>query len=431
MMFAPPSPDQEQLLSRWRAVALQRMPYFATLLFAVRPCHAPGLGTFAVDEQWRLYIDFDAVTARGETWCAESLLHECGHLYGQHAARTREFLGDHHGDPAYRRAANVVTDLAVNDDLVDAGCATLSDVHPDRFGLPVHMTPEWYWKQLERNVTTSGDGGGGADQGDGSGPGGQAPFSGCGQGAGGIPTPGTADGSPSTVPGVDSVEQAAALESTSFAVLHHHKSRGTVPAGLVTQAEHLLRPSTVPWQKLLAVSMRRAIAWRPGLEDSTYSRRNRRRPTTLLAPGRRAINPGWVRPVPNVIVVRDTSGSMSNDDLAAAVSEVEAISRKLGIRGDQLRVVDADTLLYQVKKYTGHRALTEVTGRGGTDMANAIIDASLLRPAPNVIVCITDGYTPWPQHRTRGVPVVACIVGGGGDPPPPWITTVEVAVGTP
>src|SRR4029079_7675084 len=54
----PSTPAQDAELTLWRSKALERMPYFAPILFSLRVLDAPGLGTFAVDAMHRLYIDF-------------------------------------------------------------------------------------------------------------------------------------------------------------------------------------------------------------------------------------------------------------------------------------------------------------------------------------------------------------------------------------
>jgi hypothetical protein len=86
------SPTGENLdnLMAWRALALQQLPYQASMLLSLRVLDAPGLGTFAVDPFHRLYIDLEAVTPKGPRWCAEALLHECGHLFGDHAGRAAD-----------------------------------------------------------------------------------------------------------------------------------------------------------------------------------------------------------------------------------------------------------------------------------------------------------------------------------------------------
>ena len=40
-----------------RLVAAETAPYYLRALFAATPVAAPGLGTFAVDGRWRLYLD--------------------------------------------------------------------------------------------------------------------------------------------------------------------------------------------------------------------------------------------------------------------------------------------------------------------------------------------------------------------------------------
>ncbi len=77
----PTTPAQDAILALWRAKALERMPYFAPILFSLRVLAAPGLGTFAVDAKHRLYVDFEAVAAWSALENAEALLHECGHLF--------------------------------------------------------------------------------------------------------------------------------------------------------------------------------------------------------------------------------------------------------------------------------------------------------------------------------------------------------------
>lgn len=144
--------EQEADFQAWRADALAQMPYFAPMLFSLRVVNSPGLGTFAVDEGHRLYIDFDAVKKQGPKFCSESLLHECAHLFGEHAQASRE-LGV---TPAQHQTANIAADMAANDDLVAAGCTTFiekradggRDPMPSQIGEPDGETPHHYFRAL-------------------------------------------------------------------------------------------------------------------------------------------------------------------------------------------------------------------------------------------------------------------------------------------
>ncbi len=147
-----PSADQQKLLARWRTDALDKMPYMASLLFSLRLVAAPGLGTFAVDPGHRLYIDFDALAANPQTWttqvCAEALLHECGHLFGNHSERATDAGARNsmqHSD------FNCAADAEINDDLSDAGCkalATIGAIFPANLGMPDHLTAEEYYGSI-------------------------------------------------------------------------------------------------------------------------------------------------------------------------------------------------------------------------------------------------------------------------------------------
>lgn len=411
--------EQVERLSIWRNLALQRMGYMAALLFAVQPVNSPGLGTFAVDEQWRLYVDFDAVTPTGDLRCAEALLHECGHLFNKHAQRATAARVD----DTTARLWNFACDAAVNDDLVEAGCSTLAvdGVLPRLFGEPDHQSPEHYFSILRAKTPSSPASGQQR-----SGP--ARPYAGCGSGCGGPVAPGEIPAGTPGAAGVGIEDQQSALIHAA-AQIRAAKARGHVPAGLADQADAVLAPPKVPWQRVLAAAVRWAGQTRPGDEDYCYRRPNRRRMTTQIAPGKRVLYPSPVTPVPRIVAVRDTSGSMSHTDLDKVTVEVEGIARRMGVRGDNLLVIDTDAAAHQTRKYHGVTTMTTVQGRGGTDMRVGIQAAAKHRP--NAIVVLTDGYTPWPERRIPGMRLVACLVGADATGPvagdvPAFIKVVSV-----
>src|SRR5262249_58365557 len=116
----------------------------------------------------------------------------------------------------------------------------------------------------------------------------------------------------------------------------HGKQRGTVPAGLLRWAEEVLAP-TVNWRAVLAAEMRRAVAEVSGAVDYSY-----RRPSRRSAVSGPVVLPALRRPVPEVAVVCDTSGSMTDDLLAMVLAEVEGLLRALGL-ARQVRVLACDT----------------------------------------------------------------------------------------
>lgn len=444
-MTSQASSDQLLHVYRWRALALQRMPYFAAILFRMTFMDNPGSGTFAVDTAWRCYIDFEAVVPYGDLWCSEALLHEAMHLYSAHAARATDtsvtkpdgtFLS-----AAHAKISNIAADIEGNDDLLAAGCTTLGPAGdpatggpgglvPATYSLPDNETYEFYLRELLKKAKPDQ---GGAGQGQGGT--GQV-AGGCGSGSGNMPISGEV-GPDSEAPGMSATDIEAALIAAAVDTQEAAKSRGDVPAGLLATAGKHLAPSVIPWQQVLRTMVRRGATRRPGDTDYTYVKPNRRRSQIFVAPGVRAIFPGTFSPSPSVAVVRDTSGSMSGTELAMVTTEIEAISRKLGIKGEDLRVIDVDAKAYGAVKYTGVKSIEKIKGRGGTNMCVGIEAAAELPRTPNVCVVITDGYTPWPSAPVRrGMKVVACIVGVEASDPvvasvPPWIRTVTVPARSP
>lgn len=59
-------------------------------------------------------------------------------------------------------------------------------------------------------------------------------------------------------------------------------------------------------------------------------------------------------------------------------------------------------------------------------MRVGIAAAEAARPAPHVVIVLTDGDTPWPEHPTRAKLVCAVIRDTEPTATPEWATTVHV-----
>jgi predicted metal-dependent peptidase len=138
--------------------------------------------------------------------------------------------------------------------------------------------------------------------------------------------------------------------------------------------------------------------------------------------------PSLRRPLPRVAVIVDTSGSVDDDLLTLAWTEVHGCLRSLGIRRDLLTIYAADT---EVHRLTGPpRRQVALRGGGGTDMADAITAVLAARPTPDLIVVITDGYTPWPARPPRRDVIVALLPTADlPDDVPTWAHVVRVEPG--
>lgn len=339
----------------------------------------------------------------------------------------------------------------MNDDLAAAGCQYIAStgVLPAQLGAADFQTAQHYYAVLkglqeqqsggqagQENQDEPAQGGNGqTDQqrggshetrGQSAGDGGRGEqgkaFAGCGSGSGGQRAPGElaeADDLAGRAPAASPGERARLRVSTAAQIVEHAaRGRGTVPAGLVEQAELILAPSTTPWQRLVGAAVRRVVRRRAGQERTDYTRRDRRRHNVTIGDrGAKVVFPGRSSPKLRIVVVRDTSGSMSAQELDVVTSEIIAISRRLRIKGKDLIVLDVDADVHATRGFTGAAGLRDVHGRGGTDMRVGI-DTALATPGGvDLVVVLTDGGTPWPTDRTR-VPVIACLVG-------PWAPRTE------
>jgi predicted metal-dependent peptidase len=191
-----------------------------------------------------------------------------------------------------------------------------------------------------------------------------------------------------------------------------------VPAGLLRWAQEVLSPK-VNWRVLLAAELRRAVAEVAGAVDYSY-----RRPSRRSAVAGQVVLPALRRPVPEVAVVCDTSGSMTADLLAMVLAEVEGLLRALGL-ARQVRVLACDTAVGPAQRVSSARQV-QLIGGGGTNMGAGIAAAAALRPRPAVTVVLTDGYTQWPAEPPKGMRIVVGLIGSLAPDAPPWARAVRV-----
>ena len=431
-----------------RLAAYHACPYYASGLFSLMPVAAPGYGTWAVDKFWRLYID-PALLVGEDAWSIQDasgvLLHELGHLLRVHADRAAALPQPHdHG------LWNLAADAEINDDLLDAGVPLPEGVvTPQALGCLPHDVAESYYAHLAATAPPQPNqpdqaGGSGAGQPNTS-PGGSAPPQvgnqagagapgaghdddgpGCGSGAGTAPVPGElpavqeVDGRPGIDPATGGMIRRRIAEEVREAA---SKSRGTVPAGMQRWADEVLAPPKIAWNRLLRSIVRRAVCDAAGRVQFSYKKPSRRSGGGLIFPTLRG-------PRIRVSIVVDTSGSMSPADLSAALSEIRGVLKSAGVNGDRVTVFtcDAET---GVPQRVSRAENVVLTGGGGTDMRVGIAAAEGTRPEANVLLCITDGLTPWPDKPTKAR--LVCVIVGGDEraaaDTPDWALTVTVPSG--
>ncbi len=148
--------------------------------------------------------------------------------------------------------------------------------------------------------------------------------------------------------------------------------------GVLGRAEHFL-----DWKTALRMFVARARA-----PVHTYGRPNRRFPGRVGEIPGRTYSPR-VLVKPRLLVVVDTSMSMSRPELAEVSRQLAALSEHA-----TLTVAECDTRVSRVYPWSG--ALANVMGRGGTDLRPVFAEPFLAAQRSEGVVYFTDGDGPTP-----------------------------------
>jgi predicted metal-dependent peptidase len=380
--------DRVKLLAARHRAAFDR-PYFASALFTLSVVESALVPTMAVDRLWRCYVNASFVDETPVGELAGVWLHEVAHLLRDHHGRAERLPTAYRDD---HRRVNLAEDCEINDDLTQDGITLPANhIRPATFGLPTGKLFEEYLPGIPPSP----------------------PCPSCGSGAHGGIEPW--DLPPGSAANASPTEAQAIRRLTADAIRAHARARGNIPAGWRRWADAVLEP-TVDWREVLAGSVRRAVGSAAGAVDYTYQRPSRR-----AASQTKVVLPSLRRPIPTVAIVIDTSGSMSQDALGAALAEVAGVLRSIGLRGNRVTVFSCDAAA-GVAQRVARAEQIELSGGGGTDMRVGIDAAMAQAQRPDIIVVLTDGLTPWPEH-SPGARVIAGLIGAdsadGYTPPPP------------
>ena len=400
----------------WLTSEQADLPYLSSALYALHAVSSAEVQTVAADTDWRVYVNPAWVAQAPVPEIGAHLAHITWHLLAEHADRAGSMLVTSSTAPAWRDA----TDITVAE-ILDASCL---DGHglatPAEHGLRAGRSAEEHFATLSRLQPPPPDGDTPSDEDDSA----AEPRDGCGSAADGLgrryELPMSAD-----VPAVGTVQGDEIRRRVAIEFREHVTSRGTQPADALRWASAILEP-VVPWHQVLTAAVRRAAGWANGHTDYTYTRPSRRQFAV-----RGVVLPATRRPLPTVAVVVDTSASVDDGLLGQALGELDGAIAGLGVPGEQVTVLACDAAVSTVQKVR-RAADARLGGGGGTDMRAGIDVASRLRPRPDVLVVLTDGYTPWPEHPPAGMALVAALLhraGTSAPPAPPWAVSVDCVMG--
>jgi len=171
------------------------------------------------------------------------------------------------------------------------------------------------------------------------------------------------------------------------------KSAGNMPGWIEEQITGMLEPAQVPW----------AMALRPFLNEAartgwSFKRPDRRNPFPDV------ILPSMSEPtVGRILFLVDSSGSMSMSEMNAVLPELENIIVQFPDTVLEIRVFDTairDSRQFGATDLPIRMDTWTWKGRGGTKFIPVFRAIEKERPAPDLVVCLTDGQPcdGWPKQ---------------------------------
>lgn len=374
------------------------LPYLSTAVYSLVTVPSQRVVRMSTDPYWRLYVNPLWVSATDVDVLAAEVAHQLWHLLADHAGRATDCGVDAQSRDRWKLA----TDVTISEVLPFAGLPRPKSVYQDP-----NRSAEEYFRLLRARPASA--------------PLGLDPDDTCGSGCDGMVRDHDLPSDAAEVPGLSTQAAEAIRKIVAIEFREHCRTYGNSPGEWGRWVSNILDP-VVPWQQVLHAAVRRGIGWGQGQVDYTYTKISRRQQAVGAA-----IVPALRRPVPAVAVVVDTSGSIDDGLLAQAMGEVKAVLASLAVPDSSVTVLSVDAAVHTVQQVRDVRDVS-LAGGGGTDMGEGIAGALALRPKPQTVIVLTDGYTPWPV-LPAAVPVIVGVLGRDRTllpRTPEWVQRVEV-----
>lgn len=175
-------------------------------------------------------------------------------------------------------------------------------------------------------------------------------------------------------------------------------NEGYTPGSMKLWAKGVSKLTNDPWRRVLNI-VKSVTKRSRGSGRRRYNRFNYRSNYSNVILPTRSHNE------PRIMICLDTSGSMMDLDFSKARGLVKNLFKNLK-QTSKIDIYTGDMALENVVSISRDLAEMELTGGGGTDVG-VLIEESLkeIEHKPDIIVAITDGYTPWPS-KDIGIPLV-------------------------
>lgn len=373
-------------LAKARAVVRQKMPYLSSAVLTMTPVASDIVPTMGVTDGLTLFYNRAWVIAQKTDELAGVHVHEVMHVVHKHY--------DRRGEGRDQRRWNIAGDIAINPTILKEELK-LPEGHllPGRYGLQEGLTIEQYYDLLENKLSIElggSDGEGDVCQGN-------CGSVACGSG-GGAGKPAHSEDRPKS-------EVAQIVKEVRRAIKEHVRSHPGHHWGLSID-ELDADDSKVPWQQVLRHVLRRnASRICSGATDYSMTKLSRRSFQVEYP------LPGLIDRKLEPAIAIDTSGSMSESRLRAALGEAVGIFRASGAH--DVWLIECDCRIAAKPRRVAMRSLlhAKLHGGGGTSFDPVLHEVEKLRPRPRLLVYLTDGEGS-ASYRPKGVEVVWGVVGG-------------------
>lgn len=377
--------------------------YLTIALFALRPFPSSHVARMTADTQWRLYVNPVWLADVSVADAGRELAHLTWHLLSDHATRAHACGITATDAPVWRAAADSTISETLRSSSLSPGHLRASY----ELRIPYGRSTEENFAELSNTKAEVPEADNKLDE--------------CGSAADGV----TRDYElpPDTdVGGIGRTRAEAIRRQVAIDYRDHQSGRGHGYGRAARWAAEVLEP-TVPWEPMLAAAIRRAVATTAGRGDFTYQRPSRR---SASVP--RVVLPGQHRPVPQVAIILDSSGSVDDVLLGRALGELNQLLLSLNIAESGAMVYSVDAAVHTAQRVRRAQDVVMV-GAGGTDLRIGLEAAVRAQPRPEVIVVFTDGDTPWPAQPPHNASVIIVVLARGSRPylpaTPDWATRIE------
>ena len=348
------------------------------------------------------------------------LMHEILHVVLRHCARGKNY------DPFL---FNIACDIVVNSNIMHSNCDDKTSITLKKYGESMHLTPsgeegykftaeEVYEQLLQQQKKAQKKSGEGKE-------GGNASGKSKGANSDGKSVAGGFDDH-TKWKGEERDEERDLWEKRlrdaceAVEIRQACTGRGTLPMGAERKLKELRRAQT-DWRQVLSEFVQEEIC------DYSFS-----------PPDRRFDESPFYLPdfnekdesISKILFMIDTSGSMSDDMVTAAYSEVRGAIEQFGgkLQG-WLGFFDAEVIPPKPFETEDEFKVIKAKGGGGTDFGVIFkyIEEKMSEEPPVSIIVLTDGYAPFPKEtQARGIPVLWLLNNENINPPWGKVARIEV-----